>query len=150
MAMITGSLLGDKELRRALEGLPDNIRNKALRQALREEMKPVLDDAQQNAADTSQRLARTMRLRALKLRRSTGIGVKVETGTREELGIPADDRYYWPAAIELGTEFIRPRAYMRRALAKHKSNMLNRVARNMTQKVNTIVARDIERSLRNL
>ena len=148
MALIEGALLNNRELARQLEGLPDNLRNKALRQGLRDTMKPVLDDARANAREFSPRLARTIKLRALRLKRRGSVGVKVETGTREELNIPPTDRYYWPAALELGTRFIEPRAYMRRALAKSEPTTLDRLAKHVRVRVEGVISGEIRRGLR--
>jgi len=46
-------------------------------------------------------------------------GVKIVGPTRAQLGIAADDRYYYPTALELGTETIRPKSFMRKALWRH-------------------------------
>ena len=148
--MIEGALLNNRALERAVKDLPEKLRTKALRESLRAKGKEVLADARKNAAETSRRLANTMKLRALKSKTRGTVGVKIETGTRQELGIPAEDRYYWPAAIELGTRYITPRAFMRRAIKKHEPTALDDIARLMRARVEGIIAAEIRRGLRDI
>ena len=145
--MFDAALLNDKALLRELDGLPEKLQTKALRQALRDKGKEILQDARGNAREITPRLARSIKLRTLKSKTRGNIGVAIMTGTREELGISPSDRYYWPAAIELGTKHIRPRVFMRRALAKHKPTTLNDIARFMRARVEGVVAKEIARSL---
>lgn len=145
--MIQATLLNQKDLEREWNALPDKIRTKALRQAIRDKGKEIFDDAKANARETTPRLARTMKLRALKSKTRGVVGIRILTGTREELGIPASDRYYWPAAIELGTRFIEPRAFMRRAIKKHEATTLTDLQQFMRQRIETVVAQEIKRGL---
>ena len=41
--------------------------------------------------------------------------MKVQTPTREQLGIPEDASHYYPAVLEYGTSEIPARSYMRNA-----------------------------------
>ena len=147
MALIEGALLNDRALQRALKDLPEKLQKRALRQSLREKGKEIFKDAQKNAREISPRLARTMKLRAAKTKRRGNVGVVIFTGTREELNIPASDRYYWPAAQELGTKFLRPRAFMRRANKKHEPTALEDVAKIMRNQVSSVIAVEIRRQI---
>lgn len=116
-------LTGDKELEQALANVTEKVERKVLRAALRRAALGVLRVAQANIASprvriapgTSQRRARQLqrlarrfgRLRnslSVKLlsRRKGRVGYQVVTGTRAELGIGGNARYYYPAHVELG------------------------------------------------
>lgn len=159
MPLLEGHLLNDKALMRALEGLPDKLRDKALREAQREEMRPVLDEARQKARLISPRLAKTMKLRKLKTKRPKTIGIAVITGSRAELEIGPSE-YFWPAAFEFGTKErfsrgasrgrIGAQSFMRGPLLRRRGTMLTRLARRVRQRVDGIVAAEIRRGMKNL
>ena len=147
MAFIDGAILGDRELKQRLEALPETIRNQALRQALRDEAKPVRDLARTKAPIDRGRLKQSIKIRARKARRRGVIGINIQTGTREELGIEASAPGYYPAAIEFGFrharsgEHVPAQSYMRAALKARESGMLTRLQQNMRKAIDTVVAR---------
>lgn len=89
------SMLGDKELSAALAALPDNLERKVLARAMRDGGKFLLTLTQAAAPVSTDpkdphrgRLKATLKLRTLR-RRKGRVGVSIQTGTREELGIVA-------------------------------------------------------------
>ena len=126
MARFGLQLLGDAELANILAGLTDRVERKILARAFREAAVGTLRVAQANISLPKARLfpghagstrrAKAARRFALKhvaqlrnhlhvvaLRRKTHrIGYRVVTGTREEFGIPATSKYYYPAHVEFG------------------------------------------------
>jgi len=152
MAFVGGALLGDAELKRALDSLPKTLRNQAIRLALRQEAEPVRDLAKTLVSAQSTRtgrLARSLKIRARRQRRGI-IGVNILTGTREELGIPPNATGYYPAAIEFGWRqaksgrHIPQQSYMRAALKSRESGMLSRLQQAARLAVETVVARKLK------
>ena len=100
------SIIGMPELERLFKTLPATVQGKALRPALREAAKDLRGQLKLIPYRKSGRLAASFTIRAMK-RSRTGIGIDVNTGTREQLGIPASrkdggPRGYYPAALEWG------------------------------------------------
>jgi HK97 gp10 family phage protein len=127
MARFDLSLLGDSALAARLAALPEKTERKVLRQAMRRAGQPILQAARSNANRRSGRMARSIKLRALR-RRKGRIGVAIQTGTRLELGIGADDQYYYPAIVEFGDgETHRPYRFMRRALDANRATSMQRL-----------------------
>lgn len=121
MARFDISLLGDAELARKLQALPEKLERKVIRQAIRKGGQPILRTAKANANRLTGAMAKSIKLRAMKRKRGR-IGVRIQTGTRLELGIGADDRHYYPAIVEFGDGGVRPPfRFMRRALDSNKN-----------------------------
>lgn len=124
MARFDISLLGDVELERKLQALPEKLERKVIRQAIRKGGQPILRDARANANKLTGAMARSIKLRAMK-RKKGRIGVRIQTGTRLELGIRADDPYYYPAIVEFGDgDTRRPYRFMRGALDRNQHRSL--------------------------
>lgn len=132
-------LLGDKELSRRLQALPEKLERKVLRQALRAGANVALPAARQSAPVRSGRLQRSIRVRALRRRRGQ-LGVAVQTGRRTQLGIPPGARYYYPAAQELGFHVrgtsrrrIAGRRYMRGSFLSIEQRVLDTIRQTLSQ-----------------
>lgn len=121
--MISIEVLGDKALQRKLRALPIAMEKKIVRKALREAGRPILASAKALVPVRTGALKKSLRLRALKRSRGS-FGVQVRTGTREELGIPADAPYYYPMAVEVGTGHAPAHPYMRPALKSNEGKSI--------------------------
>lgn len=49
--------------------------------------------------------------------------IRVQTGRREEMGIDPNDPYYYPAAVEFGTDTQEPRPFVRPAIDNKKNEV---------------------------
>ena len=139
---------GDKELERALRALVGKDARSAMKQGMRDAMRSiVLPAARRNAAarfghrssvavvrnkkgkSISVHLKDTLKVKPVKARRGA-FGYGVRTGTRQELGIPADAKGFYPIALEYGWvtarggRHIPPRPYMRPALWDNKQRIM--------------------------
>lgn len=122
-------LLGDKELAKTFSELPDALERKVLNRALRQGanyLKAITEpriprDPNRKRAGTH--TADTLTVKALKRSRRR-IGYRIQTGTREQLGIDPKDKYYYPVATELGNRKTPPQAPMRIALRSGKEAVL--------------------------
>ena len=131
MPRIEIEVTGESNIDLALRTLGPKIEKRILAKAFRVGAKVILRQAQVNLAGirstktatgrksrrmrhhTSQ-ISRRLSVRALR-RRKNRVGVTVQTPTREKLGIPAGDKWYYPAHIELGTRRTTAQPYLRNA-----------------------------------
>ena len=127
------SELGDEQLSKNLAQIERAVQKKIVRKALRKAAKEIiLPHAKALAPVDTGRLRKSLKIRAAKRSRNR-IGVKLEAGTREKLGIPADAKGYYPLALELGYvnrggQFEKPWPYMRPALYDNRAELTGRVA----------------------
>lgn len=127
-ARIRLEMLGDKELDRAMRDLPLKVQRKYARKAAREAMRPVLQAAKAKAPVRTGRLRKGIRLRALKARRRGAvIGAVVITDTRQKMGIPPEDKGYYPAHVELGTSKMAAHPYLRPALHENRTKVVRKM-----------------------
>jgi HK97 gp10 family phage protein len=131
------SLLGDRELQQQFRALPLAVQRKLLRQSFRAALRPVLTAARAAAPRLTGRLARTLRLRALRRRRGQ-LGMMVISGTRESLNIPADHPWYYPAHVELGTSKMPAQPYLRPAFDTQREHMLQTLARGIEEAMRSV------------
>lgn len=134
-------LTGDDVLLRALKQLTPKVERKVLRQAMREGAKPTLAEAKNNVrairrtGEHTDILARKLKIRAITRKRGV-TGVNIQTPTRDELGIPAAHKFYWPAILEFGAKRsgrdgtgppVTAHGYMRRAWLGNKEQAKNQI-----------------------
>jgi HK97 gp10 family phage protein len=130
------SLLGDKELQSRLDGLEPAVAKKIVRKAIRVIGNDIRNDARALAPVKTGALRRSIKVRAI--RRSRGrMGVIVRTGTREELGIENDDKGYYPAVQEYGSETVPARPYLRPALDHNQEKGVRKMARLIGELIET-------------
>jgi len=132
-------LLGDVELQRKLQRLPIVLQRKVVRESLRRGGKPVLEEAKRLVPADTGALKASIKLRATerggRKKRRGEFGVYVQTGTREELGISADAKYYYPAAVELGTDKMPARSYLRAAVDNKRAESIAIIAQEVGQRI---------------
>jgi len=132
------SVLGDKKLQKQLKNIELKMQKKIVKKALRMGTKVVLARAKAlvpvSLGNTQgKHLRDTLKIKAFS--KKGVFGSTVITGTREQLGIDANDRWYYPAHVELGTKKMSPRPYLRPAL------------RNNVEKIKRIVGVEIKRGI---
>lgn len=114
--------LRDTDLQRTFKALPEKLQKNYIRRAIRKAGKIVLADAKTNVPVLTGRLRDTLRIKSFS--RKTSVGVKIETGTREDLGIAPDDPYFYPAVLEFGSERIPPVPFLRGSLYDNSSSIM--------------------------
>ena len=117
---------GFADLERKLQELPAKLSKKAARKGLRAGAKIVADRAKQLVPTDTGRLRRSIKVRAGQRSRKN-ISVLVLTGTREELGIPASARGYYPMAIEAGSSKTPAQPYMRPAVRSEQGRAFRKI-----------------------
>ncbi|MFQ5625591.1 MAG: HK97-gp10 family putative phage morphogenesis protein [Methyloligellaceae bacterium] len=126
------SVFGDRRLQFMLNDRLPKEAKKIMRKALRAGARPVLKQARQTAPRGSGALRRGIKLRSIKRTRKS-IGVIVRLPKREELGIPADAKYYYPAAHEFGTKHIPAKRFLRAALYENEKRFFS-IVRDVLKK----------------
>lgn len=131
---------GVDPLLKRLTELPKKLRNKHLRKSMRKGGKTVLAkskelvpvDADGHQLPGGKHLRDTLKLRVAKPRNRGEISFKVMTGTRQELGIPADEKGYYPFALEYGDILDwQPIPYMRPAYKATEGRVIDDVRNDM-------------------
>lgn len=113
---LQAKIRANEALFRQLNQFAPALAKKIMRKAARKAAKPLLDAARSFAPVETGALRKGIKIRSVKRKRSSQIiGVKVQTPTREQLGIPEDASHYYPAVLEYGTSEIPARSYMRNA-----------------------------------
>ena len=135
--MIDIKVTGDRETQAALNSLTWAVGNRIVIEALEVAGQPVLASARQKVPVLTGKLKRTLGLYKLKTRKK--IGVRVSTGTREELGIAADDPYYYPMAVEVGTAKAPAHPYLRPALDENRQRCIDIAAYEIRKGVEAAV-----------
>lgn len=121
-------LEGADELRAKLRKLDDGAEiRKLIRQSIRTAAKPVLRLARALAPVDTGRLRRSIKLRSGR-RSKKLISVLIRPGTRADLGVPQRASGYYPAHIELGTEFISERRYLRGAMDLKRADAIRTIS----------------------
>ncbi len=137
MATISIKMLGDKDLQRMLNKLPDKVQKKVVRPAFRKSAKRINEAMIQRLSGFPVGVVTGQTLLAfaaepvisVRLRGGEGIQYAARLPKRDALGISPDDKYYYPNAIEYGytTKGGRtepPRSFMRAAVDENEDREL--------------------------
>ncbi len=148
------SLVGNKVLISALGKLGDRIQRKVVRQAMRKSAKRLNVAIIQNlsgipvAPDSGRWLVAQSAQKPVPGRRSrTGIVIGIPLPTKEMLGIPAKDKWYYPTAIEYGTTKSRGGRGPLPAFAPMRRAVNENTAKEH-QRMGTEIGKGIEREAR--
>lgn len=125
------SLFGDKQLQKKFKGLEKKIQKKILSKALRNAAKVVQASAKSKVPVDTGNLKRNIIVRKEKLKASKGIGIVVTIGSRAKLGIDANDKSFYPAAVELGTKNKSAQPYLRPAIQENRSRLIQQIGREL-------------------
>lgn len=118
------SIIGEKKLQKKLSKMEKKIQSKVMKASMKEAMKPVQELAKQRAPHATGLLKRSIRI-GIKSNRK-GLTAMVRTGTRKQLKIPANAKYYYPAALEYGTRHIPARSFLRSSLFSKKEVVIKK------------------------
>lgn len=132
------SMIGDKALEKKFRRLEDKVQKRIVRKALRASAKRFKARVIENVSGFPVGV-RTGRYRAAikagkvkAIPRSRGrIGVGIPMPLRSELGISPDDKHYFPAALEYGSDTAPARPHFRPAVDEHKSEELRQIGRDI-------------------
>jgi pilus assembly protein TadC len=118
-------MLGEKELQARLKKIELKMQRKIVKGAMMKAARPVLALAKILVPVKTGRLRDSLRIRTLTGVRGA-IGAKVETGTRQQLGIPADAKYFYPVVVE-----YKHQSFLRRAVDDDRELIMSIIAREI-------------------
>lgn len=130
------SFIGDKKLERKLKRMALATQRKIVRAGINKAMKQVKDRAKELVPVDTGKLRDS-----IKQKRRTRRGISramVVTGTREELGIGANERGFYPAVLEYGTRDRTARPYLRAALAEKSGQVIDDAAAHIKQGIEDV------------
>lgn len=126
---------GIAELNAKFKEMDKRMKGRLMTEALKTAIEPVHKLAISRAPFKTGRLKRSIKIGSTRTKARYLKGAAVRTGTRRQLKIPPGNKYYYPAALEYGTEDMLPKSFLRSSLADRKGVALK------------ILAREIERLL---
>ena len=144
-------VLGSEALSKAMAALPARVQKKLVRSSLRDSAKRHRSYVVRQSLALRGRTQRSGRERLLQLAeyfetadvRSAGNRKLIRVGltfpSRDELGVDAKDKNYWPSAIEYGSPAhgIPAHPYMRPAVDENKTTELTILARDIGDDIET-------------
>lgn len=134
--LIAFNVKGGKAVDKKLRKMDRRLASRALKAGFRAAMEPVKDEAKRRAPVKTGALRRSIRIAGYSGRGY--IGAVVRTGTRKQLKIPANARFYYPAAIEYGVKGVSPRPFLRSALHAKRKVVLNRVVKDVRDAIENV------------
>lgn len=132
-AAIDISIFGDKALSAKLAAMPLKVQKKITRQALRQGGKRVRDEARRLAPVDTGALKKSIKVRAAKNLRRGSFGISVQTGTRAELGISPEAKFYYPAVLEFGGRGHEAQPFLRPAMDATRAEVLSLIKNSIRE-----------------
>jgi HK97 gp10 family phage protein len=120
------SIFGDKELQDKLNALPEIVQKKLIKSSLKFGAEIVKARAEELAPEDEGRLKLNLHIEPFSSRKR-GVGYRVSTGTREELGIDQKATGYYPTAQEFGSSRNSAHPYIRPATEASRAEVLELV-----------------------
>lgn len=111
------TIAGEKEITRRLKLLPDRLKKKVLRQAMRASMKPVAAAVRSEVPVLSGLTKASVKVRSIKFKSRNNVGVKVMIGKGDYKG-----ETYYAAFVQFGTSKIPADPFMDRAFSRTKDS----------------------------
>lgn len=125
-------LTGDVHLSKVLETMKRGEQGRVVRPALRAGAKIVQKEVERTTPVRTGRLKRgRVKVRAMKRSRRRLAGINVQLPDRQTLGIPSDDRWYYPAIVE----YMPGHGWVRRAAETKESEVGREVVKVMRDKI---------------
>ena len=126
------SMLGDKELAKRFAEAPRKLQRRLLVSSMKEAAEPIAQSASQKAPVDTGKLAASIHVTKAKATRGAGVKVSIATGSRDDLGIAADAKGFYPMSVEVGYvhaggKHIPAQPYLRPALAENKEKVLSSI-----------------------
>ena len=143
------TLLGDAEINKFFKTATRSVQRMLVRTAMKAAAVPVYESAKAKAPVDTGRLRDSMRIGRAKTKRY-GVEIRIQTGSREELGIDANATGYYPMSQETGwtDESGRQHAaqpYMRPALYENKEAVLSAIKSEFKHYIASIKAGKVGR-----
>lgn len=128
------NMLGDKQLVKDLAKFDQKNQRRIARAALKKGAAPTLDLARQLVPVDRGKLKAALAIKPARGKRNR-IGVEINTGTREQLEIEPDDKFYYPSVVEYGSRNMPAKPFMRPAFDRTKDEALTIVGDEMGKNI---------------
>lgn len=132
------SMVGDKALQKKFKRLEGVAQKRVIRKALRASAKRIKARVVAKVSGDPVGVQTGRYRQAIKagkvkaIPRSRGrIGLGIAMPLRSELGISPDDKHYFPAALEYGSDTAPARPHFRPAVDEHKTEELRQIGRDI-------------------
>lgn len=143
------SAIGDRELAAALHSLPGEIQKKLVRRHMRNAMRPILRairdrlpvQPSKHGGEKTEPIKELMTIRARRFKDRNKFGINTVLPSRIDLGIPPNHKYYYPAAIELGTSKTPAKPFVRPAFRQNTSVAIAVLTQGIRYDVNREMAK---------
>lgn len=122
-------LLGDKALAKRFRRLEYRAQARIFRPAVREACRPLLALARILVPVRTGNLKKSLKLRVASGIRNA-VGMRLETGTREDLGIDKDDKYFYPTVVE-----YKQQSYLRAAIDDDPDGTRRRIGQGIRKRL---------------
>lgn len=128
-------ILGRRDLERQMKKLVDKTQKKIVRQAIRAAAKRAKDRIVRNIRNEDLVLHHFMlagfynaKIKSSSRKPRELIRMGPEWPTRDQLGIAADDKYYYPMAVEMGHNNVPAHPFVRPAMDEHRASELREMS----------------------
>jgi len=130
------SMIGDEVLQRRLSNLVGKTQKKIVRQALRKEAKETKKRIVSNIKilgliDSGTMLQAYQNTKVRSTSKRNFIRLGPENPKRDELGIRANDKYYYPYAVEFGHAGAKAHPFIRPAVDEYKTSSIKSIGRDI-------------------
>lgn len=145
-AAVQFDVKGIRELRKKFRTIKEQAQKRKIRAAVNRGAKIALEASKEAVPVLTGNLRRSLKVKSLRIKKDGIIASKVIPGTREELGIPRDAKYYYPAAIEYGRRKpgggrVPAKSFLREPLFRKKDEIVDAVRKHLVRMVNSFAKR---------
>jgi len=131
-------LEGFEDVLKTLDTLTDKMQKKAMRPALRAGSKIIQKAAKAKSPTLSGKNKRFIKVKSLRRSRNI-VGVAIQTGTREQLGIPRDKFGYYPMILEYGSKDQKKQPFMKPALEENRVKATAAIGKKLKSEIEKIL-----------
>ena len=133
-------LAGFEELSKAFNILPEKVQKRMIGPSLKEGAEIIETASKLLSPRLTGKNIEFIHLKKLKPRGKLS-GWSIQTGTRSELGIARNEKYYYPAVLEFGSKHVDSKPFMRPALEQNRDKAIKAVAELLEKKMKSFAKR---------
>lgn len=138
---VSVKMFGFRKIQASFLDLAQTVQKRLARRAARKSMKIALKRAKSEAPVLTGKMRDEIAIFNMKRRSKNEVGVRVATGTREAMGIPADAEYYYPAVVEYGSPTAEANPFMTRTFESTKQQVASEFQREIVRLVEAHAAK---------
>lgn len=131
-------LEGFEDVIKTFNTLDDKLQKKAMRPALRAGAKIIQKAAKNKSPTLTGKNKKFIKVKSLKRSRGS-VGLAIQTGTREQLGIPRDEHGYYPMVLEYGSKHVKKQPFMKPALEQNREKSTKAIGKKLKAGIEKIL-----------